>query len=697
MQTQTVIILGGGFAGVKCARTLSKLFGSAPHRVVLFNRENHMVFHPLLAEVASAAVQPKDVAAPIRQLVATAECRNEEIRSIDLENQFVEYEAYNGERRQMHYDQLVIACGNDANLAIIPGMDEHAFGMKTIGDALALQSHIMEQLEKAEVCDDQTCQRWFLSFVIVGGGFSGVEVAGEINELVRRSLKFFKNIKKEDVQVTIVHSHDQLLPEVSPMLRDFAKRKMEEAGLKIILKQHVIRCTRQGVVLADGTHIAASTVVCTVGTTPSPLVQRLNVTKTNNRLATNADMSLKDYPNVWAIGDCAAIVNACDGKLSPPVGQFAERQGAQVAANIVARARGMQTQPFSYKMMGQLCSIGGRNAVAEILGLRVSGFPAWFLWRGIYLMKLPSLPQRIKVGIEWACDLVFPRTLAYLKTDRSKHVYGAYYAASDWVFKEGDPATEFYMIEKGEVLVVREKDDGTDETLAILGPGDFFGEGALLDRHTRAASVRARTDVDLIVMGKSVFSEISSALTPLKESLAKAITRRKNMWTNLEDIRAIIENIPLRSLMEALPGAPLHEDNTAQEAIERINKHKLDFCCVINKEGTLVGIVTRSDLLRAIDVAASVPKEHRLQTAVKDIMVPDPVAISLDESTLLAFVTMRERGMKRLPIVESSNHRAVRGYLRIENIMDKIVQQLTGIEREKVTSQAAATREINIP
>ncbi len=224
---RTFIILGGGFAGVKCARTLSKLLPSQPHNIVVFNRENHMVFHPLLAEVASAAVQPKDVGAPLRQLLTDAECRTEEVLNINLDKQSIDYEAHNGERKQMPYDQLVIACGSESNMGIIPGMDEHAFGLKTIGDALALQTHIMEQLERAEVCEDIAQKRRYLSFIVVGGGFSGVEVAGEINELVRRSRKFFKHIAADDIKVTIVHSRDRLLPEVSRSLGEFAKQKMQ--------------------------------------------------------------------------------------------------------------------------------------------------------------------------------------------------------------------------------------------------------------------------------------------------------------------------------------------------------------------------------------------------------------------------------------------------------------------------------------
>lgn len=385
-----ILILGGGFAGVKCARTLTKHLSTTECEIVLFNRENHMVFHPLLAEVASAAVQPKDVAAPLRQLLRGVKCRTEEVLSIDIANKLIEYEGYDGKRRQMEYDHVVISCGNTANLSLIPGMDDHAFGLKTVGDALALQAHIMEMLEKAEVCEDEAMKRFYLSFVVVGGGFSGVEVAGEINDLVRKSRKFFPTIGEKDITVIIVHSGEHILPEVSITLRTFAERKMKEAGVSMVLNAMAAAATPDGVILKDGTILEAATVVCTIGTTTLPVINRIDLPKERGRLKTEPDMSLPGYPHTWAIGDCAAVTNAEDGKLCPPVAQFAERQGTQVAENIIRRLKGEETKPFTFKMMGAMCSIGGRNAIAEVMGLRVSGMPAWFVWRGVYLMKLPS-------------------------------------------------------------------------------------------------------------------------------------------------------------------------------------------------------------------------------------------------------------------------------------------------------------------
>lgn len=742
-----IIILGGGFGGVKCAKTLRKLLDTEKHEILLFSKENHLVFHPLLAEVAGAGLQPKDVAAPLRQLLNGVWCRTEEVLNLDLAGSLIEYEAHDCTRKTMHYDQLVIACGNDANLAMIPGMEDHAFPLKKIGDALALQSHIMEQMEKAEVCDDPVRRKWYLSFIIVGGGFSGVEVAGEINDLVRRSLRYFHHIKADEISVSLVHSREQILPEVSPQLRQFAQKKMEKAGVHLLLNCSAARATPFGVTLSDGTLIAGNTIVCTIGTTSFPLLKRLTAPKVRERLQTNADMSLPEYGNAWAIGDCAAVTNAEDNQLCPPVAQFAERQGTQVAHNIAAKIFGNETKPFRYKMMGQLCAIGGHNAVAEIMGMRISGFPAWFLWRSVYLAKLPSLSQQMKVGIEWMCDLIFPRALAYLKADRSRKVGKAFYAAGDFVIRQGDPGSEFFIIESGEAEVLkfsesigsstepsvgvphasnsrrgaadhaaphlavtmehpgarewRQRNSGEQseitashdakhndsdsfavidgrkyDCVAILGPGDFFGEAAVIENRPRNASVRARTNLEVTVLGSNVFSQISTTLNPLRDALLKATKRRTNIWKQLHDVREVLETIPLKHVLEPVPHVNIRPESNVADAIAVINKNRLDFCCVVDEQDALAGIVSRSDLLRAIEVAASLPEGTEMNIKVRQIMVKSPVSITINDSTAVAVMTMREHGFKTLPVIHDQQSRGLRGYVRIENIMDNVLRRM---------------------
>lgn len=679
--TKRIIVVGGGFGGVKCARKLRAKLNVSDFQIVVFNRENHMVFHPLLAEVVSASVQPKDVGAPLRQLLHGVQCRTEEVTNIELKKNQLLYEAHDGQIRGMDYDYLILTCGNTVNLSLVPGMDEHAFPLKTIGDALTLQAHVMEQMERAEVCDNPERKRWYLSFVIVGGGFSGVEVAGEINDLLRSSRKFFQNIGDDDISVTIVHSRDEILPEVSTGLRKFAQEKMMQSGVKMLLNARATLATPEGLRLGDGSFLHAATVVCTVGTTTMPLVQRMAAEKTGGRLVTEPDMRLKGIDNVWAFGDCAAVVNAIDGKLSPPVAQFAERQGVQAADNVVAVINGQPTKPFSFQMQGQMCSIGGHSAVAEILGIHLSGMLAWFIWRGIYLMKLPSFAQQMKVGIEWACDLIFPRTLAHLRADRSRRIGRAYYAPGDFVFQRGDSATEFFVIEKGEVEILRHKDEGGCECVAVLGKGDFFGESSLLDSTTRNHSVKSRSDLVCMVLGRNVFTQISSALVPVREAVAKAAQRRVSLWQKMPDVRDVLDSASIETMVEPLSLEPVNLKSSVEDLIEKMNKCPSDLCCIVDNENRLAGVITRSDLLKAIEKAELADPDEDLP--VTEVMVHDPISVSMNEPLTVAFATMREHDLKQIPVVDGKKNRVLMGRLRVERILAYVLSEMLHRRQQK--------------
>lgn len=527
MPSKRIVIIGGGFAGVACAKTLRKRLKPDQCEIVMFNRENHMVFHPLLAEVAGASINPDAVAAPLRQTLPSIHCRTETVEKIDLVNNRIEFESHDGWIRPMTYDHLVIACGRIANLGRVPGMADHALPLKTVGDAMVLRAHLMQQLEKAEVCDDVERKQRYLSFTVIGGGYSGVETAGEIHDLMYGSRRFFHNIAAENITVRIIHSRDHLLPEISPTLRQFARAKLVQAGIDVMLNARVTMVTAEEVRLSDDRVVKGGTVICTIGTSMAPVLEHLEVPKERDRLRTDSDMRLSGFTNAWALGDCAWILNAHDNQACAPTGQFAERQGRQAAENIFRVIQGQPVRPFRFKPLGQLCCIGGHKAVAEILGIRISGFFAWLLWRGIYLFKLPSWSRRTKVAFDWMWELVFSRDLAYLKTDQTTRVTRAHYNPGDYIFREGEPGNNFYIIEKGEVEVFRakKKKDET-EVLGVLKKGEFFGEMALLESHPRLASVRARTPVEVVVMGRHVFTQLSRSMTPLRNILLDTIRQR---------------------------------------------------------------------------------------------------------------------------------------------------------------------------
>lgn len=681
MKPIRVVVVGGGFAAVQFAKTLRSKLTSAECEIFLFSRENHMVFHPLLADVAGASINADAAAAPLRQMLPGVGCRTERVERIDLASSEIEFDDGSGALARLHYDHVVIACGAESNLGIIPGMNDHAFAFKVMRDAIDLRQHVVRQMEQAEASSDPDRRRWHLNFIVVGAGFSGVEVAGEINELVRSSTRFYRNFRKDDVVVTLVHSQDQILPEVAPKLREFAKTRMQKAGITMLLNTRAVAATHEGIELNDGRMLRGGTIVCTIGTAISPLVQHLDVPKERGRIRTAPEMRIEGQTNAWAIGDCALIVNAFDGKPSPPTGQFAERQGRQAALNLVRILYGGVTQPFRFKALGQLCSIGGYQAVAEMLGFHVSGFLAWFLWRGVYLFKLPTWSRRIKVALDWAWDIVFPRDLGFLNINTAEDVRHAYYRPGDFIHQRGEFARAFSIIEEGEVEVLQTTETNQEAKLvAVLGKGDFFGEAALLGNRPHETSVRARTVVRLVQIGSALFSQLAGSFAPLRDLLAKAVTRRSgDFWRRLPLAKSLLAGETIASLLDPLPPEPLSAETTLADALGALNQSATGELLILDEKQRLWGTLDRDDIYDIIARIAVIPTDKRgdvSQRKLSDLLLRNPVSVSLDDSPLVASATMLDHGIAWLPVVQSKDDLRPVGCLRGEKIGNRILQKI---------------------
>jgi NADH:ubiquinone reductase (H+-translocating) len=684
----SVVVVGGGFAAVQFAKTLRGKLSASECEILLFNRENHMVFHPLLADVAGASINADAAAAPLRQMLPGVGCRTERVQRIDLASSEIEFDDGNGALARLHYDHVVIACGAESNLGIIPGMSEHAFAFKVMRDAIDLRQHVVRQMEQAEAASDPDRRRWYLSFIVVGAGFSGVEVAGEINELVRSSTRFYRNFRKEDVVVRLVHSQDQILPEVAPTLREFARKRMEKAGITMVLNTRAVAATHEGVQINNGQMLAGATAVCTIGTAVSPLVQQLDVPKEKGRIRTAPEMRIAGQTNAWAIGDCALIVNAFDNKPSAPTGQFAERQGRQAALNLVRILKGEATQPFRFKVLGQLCSIGGYEAVAEMFGVRVSGFLAWLLWRGVYLFKLPTWSRRIKVALDWAWDVIFPRDLSFLNTDTAQHLTHAYYRPGDFIHRQGEPARVFSIIEEGEVEVLQVAEHKENaNVVAILAKGDFFGEGALLGNRPHETSVRARTVVRVGQVGSALFSQIAGTFAPFRELLSKAVTRRSgDFWRRLPISKSILEGESLASLLDPLPGKLLGKETTYADAIKALNESATGHLLVLDEKQRLWGTLDRNDLYQIIARIALAPAdkgEDVSQRKLADLLPANPIYVALEDSPLVASATMLDHGVSWLPVVKSKDDPRPVGRLRGDRITRRLIEKIAQVEAPK--------------
>src|SRR5262245_7584881 len=380
MSKRRVVIIGGGFGGVTVAQHLERKVPSEIE-IVLISSENHFVFTPMLAEVVGRSISPLHMAVVGRQMVRRTTWLTAEVTDIDLQTHLVRYVGEGGEHESLTYDHLVLAAGSVVNVNMMPGLAAYAHPIKTLGDAVELSNELISRFEEAAVEKDATLRRRLLTIVIIGGGFSGVEVAGAITEVTNHGLRFYPTLKDARAHIILLQHGDALIPELNaPSLSNFAADKLRQAGVDVRLDSGAKEVTATGVRVSSDELIEAATVVSTVGTSPNPLIQKLGLPLQHGRLVTNPDMSVTGASNVWALGDCAVVPNAEDQKPSPPTAQFAMRQAKQLAANLERTFRGQPTRPFTFKNLGMLASLGNRTAVADILGLHVSGFIAWIMW-----------------------------------------------------------------------------------------------------------------------------------------------------------------------------------------------------------------------------------------------------------------------------------------------------------------------------
>jgi NADH dehydrogenase len=414
------LILGGGFGGLYTALHLEKVLArDSSLEVTLVNRENFFLFTPMLHEVAASDLEMTHIVNPIRKVLRRVQFVQGQVESIDLQTRRVVV-SHGGEHHhhELEYDHLVMGLGCVTNFYNLAGVEERALTMKSLGDAIALRNHLIQCLEEA---DPECCRlkQPVLTFVVAGGGFAGVETVAAVNDFVREALVFYPNLTEADLRVVLVHDGPVILPELGEQLGIYAQRKLAERKVEIRLKTRISAMSEKGVELSDGTVIPARTLVWTAGTAPNPILATLPCQKERGRVIANAYMEVPEWPGVWALGDCALIPDPRTGKPYPPTAQHALRQGKILAGNILAAIRGGEKKPFVFTTIGLLASIGRRTGVARILGINFSGFVAWWLWRTIYLSKLPRVEKKVRVGLDWCLDLLFSKDLVQFQTLRA--------------------------------------------------------------------------------------------------------------------------------------------------------------------------------------------------------------------------------------------------------------------------------------
>jgi len=412
---QCIVIVGGGFAGVTLAQHLERRLPAAVEIVVL-SADNHLVFTPMLPEVVGRTISPLQVVVAGRQLTRRTQWLEARVSRIDRETNEAHYFRQDGTAASIGYTHLVLACGAAANLAAIPGLAMRGYALKTVMDAIVMGNDLIGNFEAAVTESDPEKRRRLLTVVVIGGGFSGVEVAGHLADLMRTIHPFYPELQRLTPQVVLLHNGNYLLPELRhESLSRFTLQKLRKNGIQVRLETTASQVDAVAVHLSSAERIATGLVVCTVGTQPPPLIKGLGLPLQKGRLETDPDMRVKGTANLWSLGDCSLVPNAHDGQPCPATAQFAVQQARQLAENLQQTWRGGATKPFNFHPRGMLASIGHRNAVAVIYGVKLSGFIAWFLWRGIYLAKLPTFSRKLEVAMNWALSLPFPPNIVQLR------------------------------------------------------------------------------------------------------------------------------------------------------------------------------------------------------------------------------------------------------------------------------------------
>ncbi len=435
-KAKKILVLGGGFAGVECVRKLESYFPKEVDiQITLVSEDNFFLFTPMLPQVASGTIETRHIVIPVRTLLKRAKFYEAEVKNIDPYGKTVTLSGTKEKRGiSLHYDYLVLALGSQTNFFGMDKLEELAYSMKTLNDAVVLRNRVIDMLEQADNETDPILKKSLLTFVIVGGGFAGIETAGELMDLLHDARKFYPNIAKTDIRVIVLEAMSAILPGFNEKLAKFALEKLHGRGIEVKVSTKLSNFTGDEVLIEDAqpptdpskqslvSAIQTRTLVWTAGVTPVDIIKK-SVFKTNRGgIVVDEFLQAVDFPEVFAVGDCCYIIDPKTNRPLPPTAQSAESEAEIVAKNLYALITNKQKEKFVYSPKGQMAVIGKRSAIASMFGIQLHGIFAWMLWRIIYLSKIPRLDKKVRIFLDWVIDMFFDRDIARLKVMREKPI-----------------------------------------------------------------------------------------------------------------------------------------------------------------------------------------------------------------------------------------------------------------------------------
>jgi NADH dehydrogenase len=398
-----VLVLGGGFAGAYVAR----LLGGRGATIV--SHENFMLYTPLLPEAASGTLEPRHTVVPLRVMCPQAELLLGDLKAVDLAERTATVETGGGEQT-VRWRELVLALGAVPRTFPVPGLAEHGLSFKSLADAINLRNHVLSRLEAADAEQDESARRAHLSFVFVGAGYAGVEALAELSDLVTDAIRYYPRLRGTPSRWTLVDAAPKILPEIPRRLGEYAARELAQRGVDIHVGTTLESISADEAVLGDGTRIPTHTLVWTAGVRANPLLRELGLPLDDRgRVEVDELLRVRGLDGVWALGDCARVPNTRSAEPDPPTCQHALRQARRLAKNLSGTP-----EPYGYRMLGQVATLGRYKGIADVLGLRLRGFPGWFVTRSYHLYQLPLTQRRLRVVVDWTVALLFRRDVVEL-------------------------------------------------------------------------------------------------------------------------------------------------------------------------------------------------------------------------------------------------------------------------------------------
>jgi NADH dehydrogenase len=411
-----ILLAGGGYIGMYVARHLERALRGTDHELTLVNPDNYMLYQPFLPEVASGLIDPRAVVVPLRRVLRRTMLLVGEVERIDHGAKVASVRLTEGETRDVAYDVVVLGTGSWSRTLPIPGLAEHGVGFKNLAEAIWLRNHVLLQLDRAAELSDADARRAALTFVFVGAGFAGVEALGELEDLARAAARITPEVRDEMQRWVMVEAGPRILPELDEELAAYAADRLRERGIELRTSTRLEAADEDAVVLSDGSELRTETLVWTAGVKPSPVAASSGLpVDERGRIQVDAALRVRGLVDAWAGGDVAAVPDRdAPTGVSPPTAQHALRQAKVIAANVAAILNGRRVRPFRYQNKGMLCSLGHYRGVANPFGVRIKGFPAWFLHRSYHLVYMPTWSRRARIALDWTVALLFPRDIAQL-------------------------------------------------------------------------------------------------------------------------------------------------------------------------------------------------------------------------------------------------------------------------------------------